>query len=198
MVGAHAALAIVAALEHRDHTGEGRLVEVALLEVATAVTADQVIRYSIDGTLFDRRGTGGVYRVAGDDEWVSIDLESDPMPAEPRAAWCESRTAADAVAELQAAGIPAAAMVKAYATLDDPQLRARGFFEPLEHPVVGSHEYPTWPMRMSAGPAHYWSGPAPMLGQHTDEVLRGELGVTDDELARLRTEHVIGTTPYFG
>jgi crotonobetainyl-CoA:carnitine CoA-transferase CaiB-like acyl-CoA transferase len=51
---------------------------------------------------------------------------------------------------------------------------------------------------MSAGPARYWSGPAPMLGQHTDDVLRAELGVTDDELEHLRDEHVIGTTPYFG
>ena len=53
-------------------------------------------------------------------------------------------------------------------------------------------------MRMSAGPARYWTGPAPTLGQHTDEVLREELGVTDDELARLRDEHVIGDVPYFG
>jgi crotonobetainyl-CoA:carnitine CoA-transferase CaiB-like acyl-CoA transferase len=37
-----------------------------------------------------------------------------------------------------------------------------------------------------------------MLGQHTDAVLRDELGVSDDELARLREAHVIGTTPYFG
>src|SRR6185437_12707105 len=129
-----------------------------------------------DGTLADRRGTGGVYRTAGDDEWVSIDLASDPMPAEERASWCETRAAADVVEELGAAGIPAAAMVKAFATLDDPQLRARGFFEPLDHPVVGPHEYPTWPVRMSAGPARYWSGPAPLLGEHTEAVLREELG----------------------
>ena len=89
-------------------------------------------------------------------------------------------------------------MVPAYATLDDPQLRARGFFEPLDHPVVGPHEYPTWPVRMSAGPARFWSGPAPTLGQHTEDVLRGELGVSDAELERLRNEHVIGTTPHFG
>jgi crotonobetainyl-CoA:carnitine CoA-transferase CaiB-like acyl-CoA transferase len=198
MVGAHAALAIVAALAHRDRTGEGQLVEVALLEVATAVTAEQVIRYAIDGSLFERRGTGGVYRTAGEDEWVSVDLGADPMSPEERAAWCETRAAADAVAELRDAGIPAAAMVPAHATLDDSQLRARGFFEPLDHPVVGPHDYPTWPMRMSAGPARFWSGPAPTLGQHTDEVLRDELGVSDDELERLRNEHVIGTTPYFG
>ena len=48
---------------------------------------------------------------------------------------------------------------------------------------------------MSAGPDRYWTGPAPTLGQHTDEVLRDQLGVTDDELARLRDEHVIGTAP---
>jgi crotonobetainyl-CoA:carnitine CoA-transferase CaiB-like acyl-CoA transferase len=198
MVGAHAALAIVAALEHRDRTGEGQLVEVALLEVATAVTAEQVIRYAIDGTLFDRRGTAGVYRTLGDDEWVSVDVASDPMAADERAAWCETRSATDAVSELEAAGIPAAPMVPAYATLDDPQMRARGFFERLEHPVVGPHEYPTWPVRMSAGPARYWSGPAPTLGQHTDTVLRDELGLGDDELARLKEQHVIGTVPYFG
>ena len=73
MVGAHAALAVVAALEHRARTGAGQLVEVPLVEVATAVTADQVIRYAIDGTLLDRRGEGGVYRCEGDDAWVAID-----------------------------------------------------------------------------------------------------------------------------
>ena len=73
MVGAHAALAVVAALEHRARTGEGQLVEVPLVEVATAVTAEQVIRYAIDGTLLDRRGAGGVYRCVGDDAWVAID-----------------------------------------------------------------------------------------------------------------------------
>jgi crotonobetainyl-CoA:carnitine CoA-transferase CaiB-like acyl-CoA transferase len=198
MVGAHAALAIVAALAHRDRTGEGQLVEVPLLEVATAVTAEQVIGYQIDGKLFDRRGTDGVYRVQGDDTWIAVDLGTDPMSGAERAAWCETRTAGDAVAVLEAAGIPAAAMVPAFATLDDPQLQARGFFEPVEHPVVGLHDYPTWPVRMSAGPVRYWSGPAPTLGQHTDEVLRAELGLSDDELARLREAHVTGTTPHFG
>jgi crotonobetainyl-CoA:carnitine CoA-transferase CaiB-like acyl-CoA transferase len=198
MVGAHAALAIVAALEHRARTGDGQLVEVPLLEVATAVTAEQVIRYAVDGTLADRRGTGGVYRTLGDDAWVAVDVGSDPMAPDQRAEWCATREAEPAAAALRAEGIPAAAMVAGYATLDDPQLRARGFFEPLDHPHVGRQEYPTWPLRMSAGPARYWSGPAPTLGQHTEEVLREELGVSDEELVQLREQHVIGEFPYVG
>jgi crotonobetainyl-CoA:carnitine CoA-transferase CaiB-like acyl-CoA transferase len=98
---------------------------------------------------------------------------------------------------LRAQGIAAQAMVRGYETLDDPQMRARGFFEPIDNPLVGSQEYPSWPMRMSAGPQRFWTGPAPTLGQHTDEVLR-EIGVSDEELARLREEHVIGDSPYFG
>jgi crotonobetainyl-CoA:carnitine CoA-transferase CaiB-like acyl-CoA transferase len=197
MVGAHAALAIVAALEHRARTGAGQLVEVPLLEVATAVTAEQVIRYAIDGTLLDRRGTGGVYRALGDDAWVAVDIGSDPMSADRRAEWCATREAGSAATELCATGVAASAMVPGYATLDDPQMRARGFFEALDHPYVGRQEYPTWPLRMSAGPARYWSGPAPTLGQHTEAVLR-ELGVTDETLEQLREQHVIGDVPFFG
>ena len=86
----------------------------------------------------------------------------------------------------------------AFRALDDPQLRARGFFEPVEHPLVGEQEYPGWPMRFSAGPDRYWRDPAPLLGQHTDAVLAGELGVDRDELARLRGRRVIGDEPLMG
>jgi CoA-transferase family III len=166
--------------------------------VATAVTAEQVIRYAIDQQLLDRRGTAGTYSTLGDDAWVAVDLGTDPLPAEARAAWCATRDAESAAAELRAQGIPAAAMVSGYLTLDDPQMRARRFFEAIDHPHVGRQEYPTWPLRMSAGPEHYWTGPAPTLGQHTDEVLREELGISAGELDLLREQHVIGTEPYFG
>lgn len=194
MVGTHTALAIVAALEHRDRTGEGGLVEMAMIEVAVATTAEQVIRFSEYGELVGRRGEGGVYRCTGDDEWVALDLDADPESPEARAAWCATRTRDDAAVELRAHGIAAWPVVPGHLTLDDPQLRARGFFEPLDHPLVGSHEFPTFPMRLSAGPHTFWSSPAPTLGQHTDEVLR-ELGLDDADLATLRDQHVIGDTP---
>ncbi|MFM8971044.1 MAG: CaiB/BaiF CoA transferase family protein, partial [Actinomycetota bacterium] len=195
MVGTHAALALVAALARRDRTGEGMLVEVPLVEVATAVTAEQVIRYSADGTLLGRRGSSGVYRCAGDDAWVAIDAASDPLAGEARAQWCATRTPAEAEADARTAGLIAAAMVPGFATLDDPQLQARGFFERIDHPDVGEQDYPTWPVRLSAGPHRVWTGRAPTLGEHTNEVLRTELGLDDETLARLEAEGVIGTVP---
>jgi crotonobetainyl-CoA:carnitine CoA-transferase CaiB-like acyl-CoA transferase len=198
-VGVHCATAIVAALEHRDRTGEGQLVEMPMIEVAAAMTAEQVAEYSAYGELPGRRGEGGVYRCEGDgDEWIAVHLRSDPLSPEERAAWCAERTPEQAAKELLEAGIPAAPMVPAFMTLDDPQLRARGFFEAVEHPLVGEQEYPGWPMRFSAGPDRYWSGPAPLLGQHTEAVLGGELGLDDKQLARLREQRVIGDAPLMG
>ncbi|HWS47650.1 MAG TPA: CoA transferase, partial [Acidimicrobiia bacterium] len=195
MVGVHAALALVAAIEHRARTGTAQLVEVPLVEVATAVTAEQVIRYAIDGALLERRGTGGVYACRGDDAWVAIDRGRDPMEPAARAEWCTTRTPDEAARDALAGGIPAAAVVPGYATLDDRQLRARGFFEAVDNPMVGEQHYPTFPVRLSGGPQRFWTGPAPTLGEHTAEVLREELGLDPAELARLEAAHVIGTVP---
>jgi len=87
MVGTHTALALVAALDHRDRTGEGQLVEMPMIEVAAAVTAEQVIDASMGGAVPGRRGAHGVYRCAGDDRWVAVDEAGDPLDAAARAAW---------------------------------------------------------------------------------------------------------------
>jgi crotonobetainyl-CoA:carnitine CoA-transferase CaiB-like acyl-CoA transferase len=197
-VGVHTATAVIAAVTHRDRTGEGQLVESPMIEVAAAMTAEQVIEFSAHGRVVGRRGEGGVYRCEGEGEqWVAVDRASDPLPAEARAAWCAQRSPDAAVKELLADGIPAAAMVPAFATLDDPHLQARGFFQTIENPIVGTQDYPGWPVRFGSwgGAPDWWPGPAPTLGQHNDEVLRAELGVTDDDLARLRAEGVIGEHP---
>jgi crotonobetainyl-CoA:carnitine CoA-transferase CaiB-like acyl-CoA transferase len=198
MVGAHAALAIVAALAHRDRSGEGQLVEVALLEVATAVTAEQVIRYAIDGTLFDRRGTGGVYRALGDDEWLSVDIGSDPMDRRGTrrvGARRVPRPTPSPSSRLPVSGRRDGARVR---DARRPPTAGARLLRTARPPGRGPARVPDLAVRMSAGPARFWSGPAPTLGQHTEDVLRGELGVSDAELERLRNEHVIGTTPHFG
>jgi crotonobetainyl-CoA:carnitine CoA-transferase CaiB-like acyl-CoA transferase len=74
------------------------------------------------------------------------------------------------------------------------QLRARGFFEEVDHPVTGTARHATLPIRFSRGPGRFHRHRAPLLGEHTVEVLRG-LGVSDDELAELEDDGVIGRTP---
>ena len=56
VVGVHAGVALLAALEHRRRTGEGQLIEIAQIEVAACVTAEPVIEYSMNGVVQSREG----------------------------------------------------------------------------------------------------------------------------------------------
>jgi crotonobetainyl-CoA:carnitine CoA-transferase CaiB-like acyl-CoA transferase len=84
LAGLHAVLAALLALEHRQRTGEGQLVEVPLIETALNVAVDQVIEYSAYGTLARRQGNRGpgaapqgVYRCAEPGEYVAIAVATD-------------------------------------------------------------------------------------------------------------------------
>lgn len=109
------------------------------------------------------------------------------------AAWTTERGAADAVRCLAAAGLPAATVLEPAGMYDDPQLVATRYYQELDHPVSGPRRYPTWPFRW--GPERTRVGHrrrAPLLGEHVDEVLVGELGRSPEEVARLRAEGVVG------
>jgi crotonobetainyl-CoA:carnitine CoA-transferase CaiB-like acyl-CoA transferase len=83
IAGAHAAFALLAALAHRDRTGEGQLVEVPMVEVALNLCAEQVITHEVYGELLQRQGNRGpgapqnAYRCAGEDSWIALAVESD-------------------------------------------------------------------------------------------------------------------------
>jgi crotonobetainyl-CoA:carnitine CoA-transferase CaiB-like acyl-CoA transferase len=113
------------------------------------------------------------------------------------AAWLAGRGVEEAVQALVAAGIPAHAVINAHFLMPNPQLEHRGFFRTLEHPVTGSTRYPGLPMRFSAWADRGATRPPPTLGQHNDEVLGGELGLTPEELASLREQGIVGERPSF-
>jgi crotonobetainyl-CoA:carnitine CoA-transferase CaiB-like acyl-CoA transferase len=75
-----------------------------------------------------------------------------------------------------------------------PQLAFREFFEEVGHPINRTAPHSTLPMRMSRGPVRFHTSPAPLLGEHNHELL-AELGLTDDEIAGLETDGVIGRVP---
>jgi crotonobetainyl-CoA:carnitine CoA-transferase CaiB-like acyl-CoA transferase len=110
------------------------------------------------------------------------------------ARWAAERDLEPTVAELVAAGVPAAPVVDPRTTYRHPQLAARGFYEELTHPVVGTHPVCAPPFRF-ASVAHWLRSPAPTLGEHSREVLGGLLGLTAAELDELETAQVIGTRP---
>ncbi len=106
-----------------------------------------------------------------------------------------SRYAATTVDELAAAGVPAGNVIIPGRITANPQLQARRFFQALDHPVAGTLLYPGIPIRFSDFSGRWYEAPPPLLGQHNDEVLRGELACTDADITRLTAEGIIGTRP---
>ncbi len=103
----------------------------------------------------------------------------------------------DLVDRLLAAGVPAAGLTNAHYLWPNPQLESRGFLESLTHPVTGEMRYPGLPFRFASRSGGWLTRPPPTLGQHNDEVLGGELGLSSDELDALRAERIIGDRPAF-
>jgi crotonobetainyl-CoA:carnitine CoA-transferase CaiB-like acyl-CoA transferase len=107
------------------------------------------------------------------------------------------RTIDEVLAILQGAGVPAAASINNHALWPNPQLDARGYFQTMKHPVTGETRYPSFPGIFSAFERDLHRSPPPTLGQHNREILQGDLGLADREVARLEAEQVIGTRPSF-
>jgi len=74
--------------------------------------------------------------------------------------------------------------------LDSPQHKARGFFEEVDHPVIGKATMPGAPFKLTESP---WQlrNPAPLLGQHNEEVYCQCLGYSKEELVRLKEQGII-------
>jgi crotonobetainyl-CoA:carnitine CoA-transferase CaiB-like acyl-CoA transferase len=90
------------------------------------------------------------------------------------------------------AGIPMGAINTLDKVVEHPQVKARGMLVETEHPTAGKVRMVGIPVKMSATPGAV-RRPAPLLGEHTDEVLRDKLGLDAAELARLRAAAAIGT-----
>ncbi len=108
------------------------------------------------------------------------------------AAWTREFGQRELMERLQRAGVPAAAVLRQQTMDADPHLEARGFWEQITHPEAGTHRYPGPLAKFAVTPLHA-RGPAPCLGEHNEEILKGDLGVSDEQYARLLAAGIIGT-----
>jgi formyl-CoA transferase len=131
------------------------------------------------------------------------DLLVDPRYADPKSrwehrdslnetvsAWTRARSKHEVMAILGKAGVPCGAVLDTGEILDDPHLNARGQIHTLEHATRGRLRLPGCPVRLSASAAP--TTPAPLAGEHTEEVVREVLGLSSAEIAELRARGVLG------
>lgn len=109
--------------------------------------------------------------------------------------WTQQHTAEDVMARLQEAGIAAGVVANGEDLDRDPQLRARGYWAQLPAQENGKTEEAILdgpPFKLSKTPG-YVAAPGPLLGEHTESVLRRLLNYSDQQIAQLKAERVIAS-----
>jgi crotonobetainyl-CoA:carnitine CoA-transferase CaiB-like acyl-CoA transferase len=218
MCGLMLAFVAAAALWHRQHKGGVARIDFSMIEAMLWTMAEPLIATQLGsppkpmGNDSTRYAPHGVWRCAGDDDWISIVVRTDDewnalcslvpglsgMAAldlgrrldarraidAALTAWAASRPAFAAADILLKAGIPAAALARYGDLVKSPHLAARAFWD--RH---GAGVLPGLPWRASFGRT---TGPAPELGADTDQVLADVLGLSEERIADLRTSGALG------
>ncbi|MFT4257895.1 MAG: CaiB/BaiF CoA-transferase family protein [Pseudoxanthomonas sp.] len=228
MTGMYAATAIIAALRHAEHTGEGQHIDLALLDTQVAWLANQASNWLVGGAVPQRQGTAhpsivpyqvmpssdGYFMLAvGNDAQFArfCEVIGEPQLArDPRYASNAARVshraelvpylqqclrtkpAAHWLAELEKVMVPANPVNRIDQVFDDPQVKARGLRIDLPHASGRDVPMVRNPLKFSATPLQY-ARAAPVLGQHSAQVLAEVLGLDDAAIAALQAEGVVQT-----
>jgi CoA:oxalate CoA-transferase len=210
----HATIGMLAALHHRDRTGEGQIVDVCLMDSALTMVEIPTSYYLATG---EEGGEGGRPPYKAKDGHVVISASGREMgtrlmriatgdpnlkadgftsraglgDARRKAveAWCADHTVEEIYTALLEADIPVAPVRTIPQAAKDPHLWEREMLVKMEDPVAGEMYLPGATIKMSKTPGRV--GPVPTPGQHTDEILSRVLGYDRATLQELRQAKVI-------
>ena len=231
MSGTMASVAAIDALLTRQRTGGGALVELSQHEAGILFNGESIIRRQLADREPRRLGNAlatcapsGVYRCAGEDEWIAIEVHTEQqwqsLATLAALGWLEDGRFADMAArtahrelldmavegftrpwdklQLMAAlaqvGVPAGAVLSAPEWLADPHLQARDYYSNLADADRAPRRGDGLPLRIDGNRDYGWWRRAPMLGEHNREIL-DELGFTPGEISALEANGVIGNRP---
>jgi 2-methylfumaryl-CoA isomerase len=225
--GLYVALAVTAALRHRDATGEGQRIGIPLENVALATAGNLsfLTEVMVNGEERDRIGnsvygqygqtfssgdgvsfmvvaltgrhfrdltelTGTTKAVAALGEALGVDFDDEGKRYQHRDAltglftvWFSGHSADEVTEALSATSILWERYRSFVDAATDPKVTDNPLFTPLDQPRIGTYLAPGLPLKING--AHRPAVPAPELGDHTVDVLRDRLGLSDDEIGRL-------------
>jgi crotonobetainyl-CoA:carnitine CoA-transferase CaiB-like acyl-CoA transferase len=197
-------IGILAALIHREKTGRGQRIDVAQMDSMIAVSQSFSFWSLARTTMTRALQIEGIYdSFKAKDGYVAIAVPLgriadrfmeatgiEEIADEEVARWVSKRTVEEVVNTLGETGIPVAPINDLDAVMKDEQARAREMFIKVIHPQLGETMMPGFHIKLSETPGDV-SEPAPLLGQHNEEVYCRLLGLTKEELKELRREGVI-------
>jgi len=226
--GLYGCIGILAALRHKERTGEGQQIDIGMLDTSVAWLANQGMNFLATGQNPERLGNQHPnivpYQVfPTSDGHVVLSVGNDPtfvrfcgafgldhLPADPRFATNAARVqhrqlvtdtltpvmqqhpTAWWVDQLEALKIGCGPINKLADVFADPQVRFRHMVVELPHASAegGRTKVIANPVRLSATPVDYRISP-PTLGEHTEAVLSGLLGLAEADIAALRAQSVV-------
>ena len=135
--------------------------------------------------------------IIGKPEWAEDPIMSDPFERAMRreeldaviSAWTVQHDKEELMTLLSEAGVPCGMVTSTKDIATEPFYRDTKAVVEVEHPVLGKHLTLGSAWHLSASPCEVT--PSPTLGQHTDEIYKGLLGMSDEELSQLKEEGVI-------
>jgi crotonobetainyl-CoA:carnitine CoA-transferase CaiB-like acyl-CoA transferase len=224
--GNNAVIAILSAIIHRDRTGRGQHLDIALFDSQVALLLNSLSAWMNTGANLPRTGNdhptavpNGVFRVAdghvliatfNDREFARLagvlghpEWADDPHFSRSRDRLANRRALTDAMHAalahhgkqhwmqvLNAAKVSCGPINDMADIVQDAQLNEREMFVTLTHPVIGDVKVVGSPLKFSESKVVYPMAP-PLAGEHTDDILRERLKMSDDEIAALHAARIV-------